>query len=202
MLAGCAGSTGTAVVSEATGQLRLKGGVHGGQQPVVGATIQLMAAGTSGYGGNAVPLLTSTVTTDAGGMFTITGEYTCPSGTTQVYLLATGGNPGLPGNQTNPDLALMTGLGACGDLTASTFIAVNEVTTVATAYALAGYMTGVTQLSSSGTPRAQQGLENASGTIGRMVDVMRGWRGRRPRWGMRQCRRGTSTAWRTFFQRV
>ena len=153
----------------------LKGQLHGGQQPVEGALIQLMAAGTSGYGGSAVPLLSSAVYTNASGGFSITGQYTCPSASTPVYLLATGGNPGLPSGQTNPDLALMAGLGACGNLTDSTFISVNEVTTVATAYALAGYMTSATNLSSSGTALAQQGLANAFGTIDRMVDVSTGF---------------------------
>ncbi len=175
MLSGCAGMTNSAgLASAATAGVGLSGRLRGGQQPVVGALIQLYAAGTSGYGGNAVPLLNSAVYTDASGGFTITGQYTCPSASTQVYLLATGGNPGLPGGQTNPDLALMAGLGSCGNLTSSTFVAVNEVTTVATAYALAGFMTSATQVSSSGTALAQQGLANAFGTIGRMVDVSQG----------------------------
>ena len=174
MLAGCGLNNTAPVTGEATGQLRLRGGLHGGQQPVTGATIQLMAAGTSGYGGSALPLLTTAVTTDTSGGFTISGQYTCPTATTQVYLLATGGNPGLPAAQTNPDLAMMAGLGSCGNLSASTFVAINEVTTVATAYALAGYMTGETHLSSSGSSLALQGLANAFGTITKLVDVSTG----------------------------
>src|ERR1700756_3837028 len=54
---------------------QLHGRVHGGQQPVVGATVQLYAAGTAGYGSSATPLLTSAVTTDPTGSFSITGDY-------------------------------------------------------------------------------------------------------------------------------
>jgi len=57
----------------------IQGNVHGGQQPVTGATIQLYAVGTSGYGSAATPLLTKTVTTDQNGGFSISGDYTCPS---------------------------------------------------------------------------------------------------------------------------
>jgi len=52
--------------------LALNGHVMGGQQPVSGATIQLYAAGSSGYGSASTGLLTSAVTTDASGSFTIT----------------------------------------------------------------------------------------------------------------------------------
>src|ERR1700693_5105122 len=71
----------------------LRGGVHGGQQPVSGASIQLYAAGATGYGSAATALLTTTVTSGAGGSFTITGDYDCPSASSQVYLVASGGNP-------------------------------------------------------------------------------------------------------------
>ncbi|MEO6923784.1 MAG: hypothetical protein ABI142_08165, partial [Bryocella sp.] len=80
------------------------------------------------------------VSTDATGAFNLTGFYTCPSPSSNVYIVATGGNPGLAGNQNNPALALMVALGHCGDLTSSTFVSINEVTTVAAVYALAPYM--------------------------------------------------------------
>jgi len=50
--------------------------VHGGQQGVSGATIQLYAAGATGYGLAATALLTTTVTSHAAGSFNITGDYT------------------------------------------------------------------------------------------------------------------------------
>src|SRR5215472_16144810 len=57
------------------------GSVHGGQQPVVGATIQLYTVGTTADGSAATPLLTATVTSDATGSFSITGLYSCTGST-------------------------------------------------------------------------------------------------------------------------
>ena len=122
------------------------GAVHGGQQPISGSTIQLYTVGTSADGSAATPLLTSTVTTDANGGFTLTGLYGCSSAT-QVYLTASGGNPGLSGN--NANIALMAALGSCSSLTSSTFISVNEVTTVAAAAAFAPYMRSASAIGSA-----------------------------------------------------
>ena len=136
-----------------------QGVVHGGQQPVSGATVQLYAVGTSGDGSAATALLSPAITTDANGGFGISGLYTCPSASALVYLVATGGNPGLGGSANNAALALMAALGPCGNLTNSTFIVVNELTTVAAVYALAPYMASAT-------------------AIGRAAAMPRDWRAR------------------------
>ncbi|WP_260739074.1 choice-of-anchor D domain-containing protein [Tunturiibacter lichenicola] len=115
--------------------------VHGGQQPVTGATIQLYAVGSAAEGSPASPLLSPAPSTDATGSFNITGTYTCPSPSTLVYIVATGGNPGLPAGSNNAALSLMAALGPCGNLSASTYIFMNELTTIATVYPLAPYMT-------------------------------------------------------------
>src|SRR5206468_8722791 len=125
----------------------ITGNVHGGQQPVAFSTVQLYTVGTTGDGSAAAPLLAQTVTSDAGGNFSITGLYSC-TGATLVYLTATGGQPG-PGI-TNPNLAMMTALGPCSSLTPSTFIQINEVTTVAAVSALAPFMTGYSAVGSNG----------------------------------------------------
>jgi hypothetical protein len=57
----------------------ISGSVHGGQQPITNATIGLYAVGTAGYGSAAASLLTAGVTSGAGGSFSVTGDYTCPS---------------------------------------------------------------------------------------------------------------------------
>ncbi len=137
MLAGCSARPTFTSVNVQSGAIQ--GVVHGGQQPVVGSSVQLYAAGTTGDGSAATPLLAAPVLTSAGGSFTLTGLYSCPSSSSLVYLVATGGDPGLGTN--NPQLALMTAVGPCGSLTPSTFISVNEVTTVAAVYALAPYLT-------------------------------------------------------------
>jgi streptogramin lyase len=120
----------------------LSGTVHGGQQPVSGANILIYAANTSTvYGASSVIPLTTAVTTNSTGGFSLTGEYTCPSPGALVYIVAAGGNPGLGGSMTNGNIALMTVLGTCGSLTSSTFISINELTTVAAVQALAPFMT-------------------------------------------------------------
>jgi hypothetical protein len=124
----------------------ISGRVHGGQQPISGATIQLYTVGISGDGSASNPLLTQTVTSAADGTFSITSLYSCSSASL-VYLTATGGNPGL--SSVNPNIALMTALGPCSGLTSSTFISVNELTTVAAVYALAPYMSSLTAVGSS-----------------------------------------------------
>ena len=149
-------------VSVAMPAAALHGNVHGGQQPVSGAQMQLWAAGTAGRSSAATPLLTTSVYTDAGGGFGITGDYTCPSATTQVYITATGGNPGLGGSVNNASLALVAALGDCGSLATVPTISINELTTVAAAYALAPFSAGVGQVGAPATNLA--GLRNAMQT--------------------------------------
>lgn len=124
----------------------ISGSIYGGQQPVSGATVQLYAVGTTGDGSAATGLLTSAVLTDGNGRFDITNRDTCPSASTLVYLTGTGGSPA-PG-VANAQIALMVALGPCGSLTPSTFINVNEVTTVAAVYALAPFMTSFSAIGS------------------------------------------------------
>jgi len=90
-------------------------------------------------------LLTATVTTDANGSFNLASLYSCTSAT-QVYLTATGGNPGV--SQNNPNLALMAALGPCSSLASIPFVVVNELTTVAGVSALATYMTSLSAIGS------------------------------------------------------
>lgn len=154
--------------------ITLAGRVHGGQQAVSGSTIQLYAAGATGYGSAATPLLTKTVTSDGAGNFTITGDYSCPSGSPQVYIVATGGNPGLAPGTNNTALAMMAALGPCGNLNSSTFIFIDEVTTVASVYALAPFMStgGGTKLGATSTNAP--GLANAFATVNNLVNTAQG----------------------------
>jgi hypothetical protein len=121
------------------------GRVFGGQQPVNGASLQLYTVGTGGDGSSASPLLPAGVVTRADGTFTLP-SYSCSSAT-QVYLVATGGIPG--GTVANPNLSLMAALGPCTSLSQSTFININEMTTVAAVAALAPYMTSITAIGSA-----------------------------------------------------
>lgn len=166
----------------------LHGGVHGGQQPVAGSRVYLLAAGI-GRQTAAVSLLGGGITgqtdssgrgyvlTDASGGFNITGDYACPQPQAMVYVLAVGGNPGLAAGQENADLALMTGLGSCDALlanAASTHIAVNEVTTVVTVYQLSGFLAGAFQLSYDGSQDGLQQISAAFASIQQMADTNSG----------------------------
>jgi phosphatidylserine/phosphatidylglycerophosphate/cardiolipin synthase-like enzyme len=151
----------------------VSGSVFGGQNPVSGSLIQLYSVGTTGDGLAATRLITATLTTSDGtgltnsnanagnamntlpaGSFTITGAYTCPSSTAEVYLVATGGNPGL-GLGNNANLTLMAALGPCGALSSSTYIVMNELTTIGMAAALSNFMTGYASVGSGSSDAAQ-----------------------------------------------
>ncbi len=178
-LTGC--TIATTSSPDAASGAAIKGIVHGGQQPIVGAHVYLFAANSTGYGGAGIAASSSNasisllngastgfsdsigayVPTGAGGSFTVTGDYTCTPNS-QVYLYALGGDPG---SGTNSAAGLMAILGNCpatGTFAATTpLVVVNEVSTIAAAYAFAGFATDATHVSSSGTALAQIGIANA-----------------------------------------
>jgi len=171
-LAGC-GADLQAPASAAA--INIHGHVHGGNQPVDGATIQLYAATTGGYGVAATPLISKLVKSQPDGSFTITGDYKCPASASQVYIVATGGNPGLTAGTNNGALALMTALGSCaanGTLSPNLYISINEVTTVAAVYALAPFMSGYDHVGTS--PGNTLGLSNAFLTAASLADISTG----------------------------
>src|SRR6185437_14891860 len=159
-LIGC--STGT--VSDLTGTTKIAatgvhGIVHGGQQPVTGSTITLWSVGTAGYGSAGTSL--ATTTTDGTGSFNIT---------------STGGNPGLGGTVNNTAISLMAALTDCNTLkanAASTYIVINEVTTVAAAYALGQFMNTSTGAIGSYS-YSTTGMTNAFSTVTNMVSTTTG----------------------------
>ncbi|MDE1163596.1 MAG: hypothetical protein PW792_16855 [Acidobacteriaceae bacterium] len=141
----------------------IHGLVHGGQQPIAGAHVYLMKVATSGYGAAATSILTSGdgsnstrdaaepadgtyVNTSTYGAFSLTGHYQCSTGDF-LYVLATGGNPGLPGTVNNAAIAEVAPLGLCENISSSTFVSVTEVSTAAMAYTLHGFMSGPLQVS-------------------------------------------------------
>jgi hypothetical protein len=172
--------------------LALNGNVHGGQQPVSGAHVYLYAANTTGYGEPSVSLLNSAdgtvsdsdgnyyVITDASGGFTITGDYSCTQGQ-QVYLYAQGGDPG---SGPNSSVGLLSVLGNCpgGTFAAGTpFVEVNEVTTVAAAYALSGFAIDPTHIaddeavvSNPTAALAKTGMANAFVNASNLADISSG----------------------------
>jgi hypothetical protein len=145
-LAGC-GANGslTGPINPGGNEGTITGQLYGGQSPVIGATVQLYAAGTGGYGSAPTPLGAPVTTQAPGGTFSI-GSYTCPAAPGDLtFLLATGGNPG---SGTNNQLTQIAALGSCNASGfTNQFVFMDEVTTVASAYSLAqfiSYTSGVT----------------------------------------------------------
>jgi hypothetical protein len=136
----------------------MTGKIHGGEQPVVGAMIQLYDATTGG-----TPLISSPPLSDANGNFTITGLWSGCSPSDQLYLVAYGGNPG---SGLNSDLILMSAVGACQDLTPSSFVSINEVTTVATIVAFLG------DFSASNATTGTTGAYIAAGSAGEYTSFL------------------------------
>jgi len=183
LLTGCSAMKFTATPSSLSG-LAVQGIAHGGQGPIYGGHVYLFAANATAYGRSSLSLLSTLSTghsdstgayvlTDQDGNFSITGDYTCAQGT-QIYLLITSGSTDGNINDINPYISLMTILGECPSTTLSSFAAtipflnVNEVTTVAAAYAIAGYAVDATHVSSDANqlnpgshPLAASGIEHA-----------------------------------------
>jgi streptogramin lyase len=172
--------------------LSLHGNVHGGQQPVTGAHVYLFAINTTGNAGSgiapsaanaSISLLTSAtgysdsignyVPTDNNGNWSINNDYTCTLNQ-QVYLYALGGDTGSGPNSAAGMLAPLGICPATGHFSSTAFIWINEVSTIATAYALSGFATDATHISSSGTPLALTGVANAVNNIGNLVDPKTG----------------------------
>jgi hypothetical protein len=166
MTSGLRGPSGSYVVSG------LKGKTHGGQFPVTGSTVQVYAvsAAGAGYAAQTAALGTS-VTTDAGGNWSY-GDFTCTSQSDELYVVSTGGNPGLGGNVNNPGLAMTAALGPCSGVDSIPFVFIDEVTTVATVYSLAGFSTDYLHIGTSSTNTV--GLSNAFATVNNLVDITTG----------------------------
>ncbi|MGD0404052.1 MAG: hypothetical protein ABSB66_12745 [Candidatus Acidiferrales bacterium] len=148
------------------------GTVMGGLVPVCDSTIQLYAVGTTGDGSASTPLLTGApVVTDSSGNFKLP-SFTCPTPGSLVYITASGGNPGLAAGTDNTAILMMTALGACSTVTSSKNIVINELTTVASIFALETYMTSPTEIGSSSANAADLAHDFAS--VNELVDTTAG----------------------------
>jgi hypothetical protein len=166
-IAGCGASPSAAPV--ATSVEGFSGHVFGGLQPIGNALIQLYTPGTTGYGSASTPLFNRLVITDANGSFSFGGAFTCPSSSSPVYLVVTGGNPGLSSGTNNPAIALMGVIGQCGDLSSGSFFNLGERSTVAAVWALAPFMVDYAHIGTS--PGNVQGLLNAFAEAQSLVNI-------------------------------
>ncbi|MES2391941.1 MAG: hypothetical protein V4555_09890 [Acidobacteriota bacterium] len=165
----------------------LSGTSFGGRQPVAGAHVYVMRANHSSYAGPGIApvagnlsnsLLTTGsgsdsvgeyVLTDANGKFSVSSDYACTAGD-QIYLLSLGGKP--DGTNNNTAIGLMAILGTCGtDFSSSTTVNMNEVSTVAAAYAMAGFASDATHVGTSGSALALTGIKNAFHTANQLYDI-------------------------------
>jgi len=178
--------------------------VMGGRQPVGGAHVYLLAADTTGYGHASdslfLPYTGSTsqtvldtsggptngyyyiATSATGALNVVSAEYNCTVGQA-VYLYALGGNPGNPTTGPNAGAnsaaAMMSVLGICeagGNFSAigAGGVNLNEVSTVAAAYSMAGFATDALHVSSNSTALSIQGLTNAFNNAANLYNISGG----------------------------
>ncbi len=147
----------------------LHGSVQGGHRPISGSSIQVYAAGTGGNDSAARPLLNQPAHSANDGSFSFT--IACPSPTSLLYLTAKEGNPGLGPGIENPAIGLMAAAGACGELSSSSFITLNEVTTIGSIWPLASYMSSASHL---GSNPGDASFSAALSLAGQLVDISHG----------------------------
>jgi hypothetical protein len=181
-LAGCANDAGNAVKQFAATGAPASGKILSGTAPVSGAHVYLMGVAATGYGKPSVSLLDegstgyedsvgAYVVTAADGSFTIPGTYSC-SAATDVYVYTLGGDSGMGNNSAASELAA---IGSCPPVgTDVPPFVVNEVSTVAMSFALAGFAGDALHISSSGTPLAVTGVQNAFVNASNLVPTATG----------------------------
>ena len=85
-----------------------------------------------------------------------------------VYLTASGGNAG---SGTNSTILLMAALGSCNTVNSSTYVVVNEVTTVAAAYALGPFMSQSNPTQIGYPASSSVGIQHAFTTAANLANI-------------------------------
>jgi sugar lactone lactonase YvrE len=162
--------TGTLTITPANNPgVGFSGTAKAGTQPIVGAAVQLFAAGTTGNGSPGTSLLSSTLTTDAAGAFSVSSGYPCPAASSQLYVIVRGGQVGAAAN---PAITLATPIGACNQLASGAQFVINEVTTAATAWGLSQFLSPGGNIGATATNT--QGLANAAATVANLANLTTG----------------------------
>ena len=147
LLTGCSNMVTTASVGAPLTLTSVTGKLHGGSNLILGATVNLYAAGTTGYGtGSTLLAQTTSSSTDSSFSFTqvatqpgtLSSSYACTANQ-QLYLLGIGGNTQGTGTNNNAASVLMAVIGTCSQAS-NVFVDVNEVSTAASVAALAQYI--------------------------------------------------------------
>jgi hypothetical protein len=180
------------------------GHTYGAQQPVVGAHVYLYAAGKGGYNTASKSLLLGNpvstdpnvptggptypdsngnyyVVTDRDGGFSLDNYYTCHPGD-QVYAYSIGGSTVAGNNSAAGFLAITGQCPAAGNFAAATpNLFIDEVTTVAAAYAFAGFATDALDVADDEQVmgnltyiQAHTGMANAFANAANLADLSTG----------------------------
>jgi hypothetical protein len=187
--AGCSNMTSTAPDTNSfSTAATLSGRVHGGNQPVVGAAVQLWYAGQA----PAAPALAASTVTDSTGAFSFTkdatdgetpttvNEFSCPtvSGTTNplVYVVSIGGNTLNDGSSANNTAAVFLGVyDVCNNLGTPHFLHLSEATTAATMVAVQQFFNpAFDTLSADGTGAQKLIVQNVKNTIALLANIADG----------------------------
>jgi streptogramin lyase len=170
-----------------------QGVAMGGQQPIASSHLYLFAADTTGYGHASDSLIQADpsaaypshedangnyyiVTAPNSGSFYFTsGQYQCAAGQ-EVYLYLSGGNAGLGSNSAISEIAVLGTCNSSGLFSQLTgnFVYMNEISTVAASYALAGFATDSTHVASSSTALGKAGLTNAFNAAANLYNINAG----------------------------
>src|ERR1700722_8643484 len=135
----------------------------GTANPVAKAAVTLYAVGTS-YQSGATAL--ASTTSNAKGSFALP-SFTCPSADSETYITAIGGDAGAG---LNSAIGLAAALGPCGNIGASTQVVINELTTVATEWALAQFTDSSGQ-NIGAPPSNSSGLQIGFDSFANLADV-------------------------------
>ena len=175
LISGCSAAFRAGVPSAGPAEIGdLNGTVYGGQFPVTGATVNIYeipntSSTAAGYAA-ALPPPLGTTTTDSDGNWTFSGLPSCANASDEIYLVSTGGMEA--GNHTPNSALVLTSVGGpCGNWFTTTFN-IDEITTVATEYALAGFSSDYQHVGTSTTNT--QGLTNAFSTMTSIVNLTSG----------------------------
>ena len=202
---GCANMVTTASpINTFSSPATIMGHVHGGNQAVAFATINLYMAGTTGYGSAGTQLATTTTANDGFGSFSfvknafngpssVTGNtWACPATAAdpQIYIIAQGGTTDGSGDSsaahTNNAAAFIIAAGPCSGISNATTLDLNEISSAATVFALAQYINpgiapGTESIGTNGAntatnkPQAAVGLNNSVASIANLANVSTGF---------------------------
>jgi hypothetical protein len=159
------GASATAILSATDGTIASISVSSGGSGYTSPAIALKGGIASNAYGQGAIQLVASTTTAAGTGAFnfgTANVASNCKTGP-YTYITANGGDPtGATQGNVNPAIELVAVLGSCSSTGASTNVAINELTTVAAAYALGNFATDSTGTINIGAPLSNsQGMADA-----------------------------------------